>query len=93
MIRIIVPLLLAMELTGCASKSHPLPRCDGYSRRPINRAMWQWEEDNPARQRGNAEVPATGTGQVSYLEELLTEKPPALAYFDIAGSYRSCQEG
>src|SRR5689334_19707455 len=47
MIRIIVSILLAMELTGCASKSHPLPKCDGYSRRPLNRSMWQWEGNKP----------------------------------------------
>ncbi|WP_246621277.1 hypothetical protein [Rhizobium laguerreae] len=94
MIRIIVLLLLALELTGCASKSHPLPRCDGYSRRPLNRAMWQWQDNKPAKQSGNGAVPATATGQVSsHSEELLTEEPAAFAHFDVVGSYRSCQEG
>ncbi|NKM31813.1 hypothetical protein [Rhizobium laguerreae] len=94
MIRIIVSLLLAMELTGCASRSHPLPKCDGYSRRPLNRAMWQWEDNKPAKQSGNDAVPATATGQVSsHSEEPLTEKPAAFAHFDVVGSYRSCQEG
>ncbi|MFF0952917.1 hypothetical protein ACFYE9_36430 [Rhizobium leguminosarum] len=94
MIRIIVSLLLALELTGCASRSHPLPKCDGYSRRPLNRAMWQWEDNTPAKQSGNDAVPATATGQVcSYGEVPLTEKPAAFAQFDVVGSYRSCEEG
>ncbi|UWU31651.1 hypothetical protein N2600_26005 (plasmid) [Rhizobium sp. WSM1274] len=94
MIRIIVSLLLAMELTGCASRFHPLPKCDGYSRRPLNRAMWQWEDNKPASQSGNDAVPATATGQVSsYVEEPLTEEPAAFTHFDVVGSYRSCQEG
>ncbi|MBY5604142.1 hypothetical protein HFO50_23750 [Rhizobium leguminosarum] len=94
MIRIIVSLLLAMELTGCASRSHPLPKCDGYSRRPLNRAMWQWEDNKPAKQSGNDAVPATAIGQVSsYVEEPLTEEPAAFAHFGAVGSYRSCQEG
>ncbi|MBY3387300.1 hypothetical protein [Rhizobium laguerreae] len=94
MIRIIVSLLLALELTGCASRSHPLPKCDGYSRRPLNRAMWQWEDNKPAKQSGDDGVPATATGQVSsYGEVPLTEEPAAFAHIDVVGSYRSCQEG
>ncbi|MBY3273149.1 hypothetical protein HFO05_31950 [Rhizobium laguerreae] len=94
MTRIIVSLLLAMELTGCASRSHPLPKCDGYSRRPLNRAVWQWGGNTPAKQSSNDAVPATATGQVSsHNEESLTEKPAAFAHFDVVGSYRSCKEG
>lgn len=94
MIRIIVSLLLAMELTGCASRSHPLPKCDGYSRRPLNRAMWQWEDNKPAKRSGNDAVPATATGrESSHSEEPLTEEPAAFAHFDAVGSYRPCQEG
>ncbi|MGO7220518.1 hypothetical protein ACC678_12765 [Rhizobium ruizarguesonis] len=94
MIRIIFSLFLAMELTGCASMSHPLPKCDGYSRRPLNRSMWQWEDNKPTRQDGSDAVPATATGQVSsYGEEPLAEEPAAFAHFDAVGSYRRCQEG
>ncbi|MBY3257178.1 hypothetical protein HFO09_15670 [Rhizobium laguerreae] len=94
MIRIIVSLLLALELTGCASRSHPLPKCDGYSRRPLNRAMWQWEDNTPAKQSRSDAVPTTATGQVSsHSGEPLSEEPAAFAHFDVVGSYRSCQEG
>ncbi|NKN10548.1 hypothetical protein [Rhizobium laguerreae] len=94
MIRIIVSLLLALELTGCASRSHALPKCDGYSRRPLNRAMWQWEDNRLEKHSGSDAVPATATGQESsHSEEPPTEEPAAFAHFDVVGSYRSCQEG
>ncbi|MBY5374734.1 MULTISPECIES: hypothetical protein [Rhizobium] len=94
MIRIIVSLLLAMDLTGCASMSHPLPKCDGYSRRPLNRSMWQWEDNKPTGQDGSDAVQPTATGHVSsYGEEPLAEEPAAFSHFDAVGSYRPCQEG
>ncbi|MFW8586702.1 hypothetical protein ACOJBM_35320 [Rhizobium beringeri] len=94
MIRIIVSLLLAMELTGCASMSHALPKCDGYSRRPLNRSMWQSEDNQPAKQNGSDAVQPTLTGHVSsYGEEPLVEEPAAFAHFDALDSYRQCQEG
>ncbi|WP_326891986.1 hypothetical protein U8P73_27300 (plasmid) [Rhizobium beringeri] len=94
MIRIIVSLLLAIGLTGCAATSHPLPKCDGYSRRPLNRSMWQWEDNKPAKQDDADAVQPTATGHVSsYGEEPLTEEPAAFAHFDVVGSHRSCQEG
>ncbi|GLR56857.1 hypothetical protein GCM10007919_15810 [Rhizobium indigoferae] len=90
MIRIFLSLFLTAGLTGCASASHPLPKCDGYLRRPLNRAMWQWEDDKPAKQSGS--VPATAAGQAtSYSEEPLTEEPAAFAHFDAVGSYRPCR--
>ncbi|MCW0018936.1 hypothetical protein [Rhizobium sp. BT-226] len=94
MIRIIVTLFIAMELTGCASKSHPLPRCDGYSRRPLNRSMWQWEDTKPTKQDESDALPTPATGHASsYEKEPLTEEPAAFAHFDAVGSYRPCEGG
>ncbi|TAU75057.1 hypothetical protein ELI15_02405 [Rhizobium ruizarguesonis] len=94
MIRIIFSLFLVMELTGCASMSHPLPKCDGYSRRPLNRSMWQWEDNKPTRQNGSDAAQPMATGYASsYGEEPLAEEPAAFAHFDALDSYRQCQEG
>ncbi|MBX4860457.1 hypothetical protein GFM13_30320 [Rhizobium leguminosarum bv. viciae] len=93
MIRIIVSLLLAMELIGCAAMSRPLPKCDGYSRRPLNRSMWQSEDNKPAKQDDADAVQPTATGHMFHGERPLTEEPPAFAHFDAVGSYRQCQEG
>ncbi|MCW1411126.1 hypothetical protein OLZ32_24140 [Rhizobium sp. 1AS11] len=93
MIRIIFSLFLATGLTGCASISHPLPKCDGYSRRPLNRSMWQWEDNRPAKQSGPDAGPATAAGPVSsYDEAPPTKEPAAFAHFDVVGSYRPCEE-
>lgn len=93
MIRIILSLLLAVDLTGCASISHPLPKCDGYSRRPLNRSMWQWEDKNAAKQPASETVPTTAASHVSsYGEEAVTKELAAFAHFDAAGSYRPCRE-
>ncbi|RUM20674.1 hypothetical protein EFQ99_29030 [Rhizobium vallis] len=93
MIRIILSLALAIDLTGCASISHPLPKCDGYSRRPLNRSMWQWEDNNAVTQPASETAPATAVSHVaSYGEEPVTVEPAAFAHFDPAGSYRPCGE-
>lgn len=46
MIRLTVTLLLSLGLSGCQGARYPLPSCDGYSRRPLNRSMWDWDKYN-----------------------------------------------
>src|SRR3954471_18247658 len=48
--RIIIAGLLMFSVVGCASLTGPrgAPSCDGYSRRPLNRSMWDWENAKPA---------------------------------------------
>ncbi|ODR88826.1 hypothetical protein [Sinorhizobium alkalisoli] len=82
MIRTILSFLLLTGLASCASISYPLPKCDGYARRPLNRAMWQWEDKSPTRQPTSAATP--------YAEIQNQAAPAAFEQFDIAGSYRNC---
>ncbi|WP_208441791.1 type IV secretion protein VblB7 [Bartonella raoultii] len=47
-IGVILSLIL---LNGCMSSSNTLkslPKCDGYSKRPLNKSMWNWEGKNPS---------------------------------------------
>ncbi|WP_019223224.1 hypothetical protein [Bartonella rattaustraliani] len=47
-IGVILPFLF---LSGCTSSSNTLkslPKCDGYSKRPLNRSMWNWEGKKPS---------------------------------------------
>ena len=91
MIRIVLSLLLTAGLVGCGSISHPLPKCDGYSRRPLNRAMWQWE-DKGAGQPATGAVPAEPTSHAAaYVQEPPAAMSAAFAQFDVAGSYRPCE--
>lgn len=90
MIRTVSLLCMAATFSGCASLTYPLPKCDGYSRRPLNRSMWQWEDKgNLKQQRADASPTSPGHLTSSYAEE--EHDPPAFAHFDIARSYRRCE--
>jgi type IV secretion system protein VirB7 len=92
MIRIPMLLLLTVGLTGCASISHPLPKCDGYSRRPLNRSMWQWENTGKEDRSNTGVIPANSTSPAaSFAEEPASATPAALAHLDIVGSYDPCE--
>ncbi|MEL6093439.1 type IV secretion protein VblB7 [Bartonella schoenbuchensis] len=44
-------LSLVCFMSGCASfqnTARPLPKCNGYSERPLNKPMWNWEGKNPS---------------------------------------------
>jgi type IV secretion system protein VirB7 len=87
MIKPALLLVLAATLGGCASLTYPLPKCDGYSRRPLNRSMWQWEGDSRLNQRqSNASSPTSVT---PFVEE--ATEPAAFAHMDMDGSYRRCE--
>ena len=80
-------LVLAATLSGCASLTYPLPKCDGYSRRPLNRSMWEWEGDSKLKQQqsdASSSMPAT-----PFAEE--ASEPAAFAHLDIDSSYRRCE--
>ncbi|QAB00946.1 MULTISPECIES: hypothetical protein [Agrobacterium tumefaciens complex] len=87
MIKPALLLVLAATLGGCASLTYPLPKCDGYSRRPLNRSMWEWESDSKLKQQqSNASSSMSAT---PYAEE--AREPAAFAHLDIDGSYRRCE--
>ncbi|WP_408914476.1 hypothetical protein [Brucella pseudogrignonensis] len=50
MIRLTMTLVLLTGLFGCQSVKYPLPTCDGYSKRPLNKSMWNWEQTMGAGQ-------------------------------------------
>lgn len=90
MIRLIPVLCMTAILSGCASLSYPLAKCDGYSRRPLNRALWQWEENTSAKQEhsngsGGVATPATA----AYAGEEIPA--PALAHLAVDASYQLCE--
>ncbi|RYC23160.1 hypothetical protein [Ciceribacter ferrooxidans] len=90
MIRTIPLLCMAAALSSCASLTYPLPKCDGYSRRPLNRSMWQWEDDSSLRQKQSDTRPtASRSVAAAYVEE--GREPPVSANLDIDASYRPCE--
>lgn len=86
LIRLSLLLAMAAILGGCASLTYPLPKCDGYSRRPLNRSMWEWEgERNLKSSRSETR---SSTSATPYVEQ--TQEPAAFAHLDIHGSHRRC---
>ncbi|WP_051013512.1 hypothetical protein [Bartonella florencae] len=61
------------------SSSHTLkslPKCDGYSKRPLNKSMWNWEGKNPSSTpiiiSNNTDLPSSV--KEGKLETLLSQK-------------------
>ncbi len=86
MIKTTVLIAILVALGGCASLTYPVPKCDGYSRRPLNRAMWEWEGDSTLKRH-----PVDRRSSISatpYAEE--GREPAAFAHFGTDGSHRRC---
>lgn len=86
--------LSLFALSSCATLSYPLPKCDGYAKRPLNRSMWEWESDKQAPAQHYSSLATSDTSALAFSskpegEGVLT----AFAGFDEAGSYRACQAG
>ena len=90
MIRTFPLLCMVAALSGCASLTYPLPKCDGYSRRPLNRAMWQWEDKSNLKQKqSEARAAASQSVAAAYVKE--GREHPAFTHLDIDASYRPCE--
>ncbi|HQT15783.1 hypothetical protein [Reyranella sp.] len=89
MLRMFVLLCVTSALSGCASWTYPLPKCDGYARRPLNRAMWQWEGSNGVKVQSDAAPSAPGRA-TAFADDVSTSPAGAFAHLDIANSSRSC---
>lgn len=78
---------LLAALSGCATLMYPLPKCDGYSKRPLNRSMWQWE----GQQGASGQTGEAGSLTPAHVEgEGTPSKLAAIEGLDIAGSHRAC---
>ena len=102
--RIIVAGLLMVGVVGCASLTGPrgAPSCDGYSRRPLNRSMWDWENAKPVPPAVASPAlpvepaaPATPPVRKSGVESPsgvppVSSAPPRSPQFDIAASEQTC---
>lgn len=92
MFRVLLFFLLTASLAGCGSITHPLPKCDGYSRRPLNRSMWQWDGDGKeVNQSTTGAITDSTSNAASFAEQPAFVTPTAFAQFDVAGSYRPCE--
>ncbi|WP_246695814.1 MULTISPECIES: hypothetical protein [Methylocystis] len=81
-------LALATPLTSCASLTGAgAPSCDGWTRRPLNRSLWDWENAAPIEAPTQ---PAIGEPIIRKGRAHANERTAALPVFDIAASARRC---
>lgn len=86
---------LMAAVSGCATQSYPLPKCDGYAKRPLNRSMWDWDVAKATGDPQQSSL-AVGTGTALAFADQSNEttaKTVAFAGFDEAGSYAACRAG
>ena len=94
-VRIATMMGLLAVVSGCASLSYPLPKCDGYAKRPLNRSMWGWEAGKSQGDEQQSSL-AGDTGAALAFIDQSTEpavKSAAFIGFDEAGSHADCQAG
>ncbi|MGB3386727.1 MAG: type IV secretion system protein VirB7 [Pseudaminobacter sp.] len=86
---------LLAAVSGCASLSYPLPKCDGYAKRPLNRSMWDWD---PGKAQGDHQQSSLAGRNGAALasadqSDKRAVKIVAFAGFDEAGSHTACRAG
>jgi type IV secretion system protein VirB7 len=86
---------LMAAVSGCATLNYPLPKCDGYAKRPLNRSMWDWDA---GKAQGNQQQSSLAGGTGSALAfadqpDETTTKTVAFAGFDEGGSHAACRGG
>lgn len=91
--RVIVSLLLATVVTGCAGWNKGAPSCDGSAKRPLNKSLWDWEASPPAAPKPDTPVvKRLGLAQPELPARVIGRADTAWSAFDIARSFRPCSE-
>ncbi|WP_266064354.1 type IV secretion system protein VirB7 [Brucella intermedia] len=86
--------LILSALSGCATLSYPLPKCDGYAKRPLNRSMWEWESGKGITSQKHSSLSNESGKALAFAETVdASVAQTASAGFDVAASYRACQAG
>lgn len=81
-------------LSGCATLSYPLPKCDGYAKRPLNRSMWDWEAGKEQASKQSS-LANTSPNAAAFAAEPSRSaiQTAAFAGFDEAASHAACRAG
>lgn len=86
---------LMVVVSGCATLSYPLPKCDGYAKRPLNRSMWDWDAGKAQGARQQSSLAGGNATALAFAEWPAepTVETVAFAGFDEAGSHTACRAG
>src|SRR4051812_32906587 len=84
---IITAATLGLVLGGCSGILGPrgAPTCDGVSRRPLNRSMWDWDVAAPVA-AAQASHPLAGPAPLERLGAAASPESPARAETNRAGA-------
>ena len=86
---------LLAAVSGCATLSYPLPKCDGYTKRPLNRSMWDWDAGKAQRDQQQSSLADNNAPALAFADQ--SDEPAvetvAFADFDEAGSHAACRAG
>ncbi len=86
--------LTLSALSGCATLSYPLPKCDGYAKRPLNRSMWEWEGGKGPASQQHSSLAKEGSAALAFAETAHAHNAQtAFASFNEAASHSACQAG
>lgn len=94
-VRIVTLIGALSTVSGCATLSYPLPKCDGYAKRPLNRSMWDWDV---RKTEANKQQSSLTDGNMTVLAFADSSDDPAVEIiaftgFDEAGSHTTCRAG
>ena len=94
-VRTITLMGLLAAVSGCATLSYPLPKCDGYAKRPLNRSMWEWDAGKPQGGQQQSSVAVEKGAGLAFADQSAgaAVKTVAFAGFDEAGSHTACRAG
>lgn len=86
---------LLAAVSGCASLVYPLPKCDGYAKRPLNRSMWDWDAGKAQGDQQQSLLAVGNEAALAFAEQSAepTAETVAFAGFDEAGSHTVCLAG
>jgi type IV secretion system protein VirB7 len=93
-IRVLTIIGPLIAVSGCASLNYPLPKCDGYAKRPLNRSMWEWEGGKQPSSEQHSSLATESTPAMAFIPaQGEAQTHVAFAGLNEAGSHRACQAG
>ncbi|OSJ36973.1 type IV secretion pathway protein [Bradyrhizobium japonicum] len=92
--RLFIICVIPWQLGGCANWSKGPPSCDGLTRRPLNRSLWDWENGTPLA-APEPPIPPSAPAPIIRKGEAGPSAPSSHtansgSRLDIAASYRTC---
>ena len=92
-VRVVTMVGMLVAVLGCATLSYPLPKCDGYAKRPLNRSMWDWDADKEQENQQQSSLADGSAITLAFAEQSAEPALEAATFAGIheAGSHTACR--